>query len=132
MMKHVDFQKKIFLVRQCFFSVMHILLQLCIKVFTAIIFFPTDIHNDDTWYMRKQGNLIAYYYRFSYTNDLSPCIIKQPCYLRHRILHLLLFSFSSPVIKPFSKKNTKVINVDAIILSNKHETFILTNKNCAK
>lgn len=39
MMKHVDFQKKIFLVRQCFFSVMHILLQLCIKVFTAIIFF---------------------------------------------------------------------------------------------
>lgn len=59
-MKHVDFQKKIFLVRQC----MHILLQLCIKVFIAIIFFlPTDIHNDDTWYMRKQGNLIAYYYR---------------------------------------------------------------------
>lgn len=82
--------------------------------------------------MRKQGNLIAYYYRFSYTNDLSSCIIKQPCYLRHRILHLLLFSFSLPVIKPFSKKNTKVINVDAIILSNKHETFILTNKNCAK
>lgn len=120
------------LARQCFFSIMHILLQLCIKVFTAIIFFPTDIHNDDTWYMRKQGNLIAYYYRFSYTNDLSSCIIKQPCYLRHRILHLLLFSFSSSVIKPFSKKNTKVINVDAIILGNKHETFILTNKNCAK
>lgn len=114
MMKRADFIFIFFfwiffsLARQCFFSIMHILLQLCIKVFTAIIFFPTDIHNDDTWYMRKQGNLIAYYYRFSYTNDLSSYIIKQPCYLRHRILHLLLFSFSLPVIiKPFSKKTQK-------------------------
>lgn len=69
MMKRADFIFIFFfgfffsLARQCFFSIMHILLQLCIKVFTAIIFFPTDIHNDDTWYMRKQGNLIAYYYR---------------------------------------------------------------------
>lgn len=138
MMKRVDFI--LFFFFWIFFLWLdNVFSQLCISYYNCalkyllrLFFFSTDIHNDDTWYMRKQGNLIAYYYRFSYTNDLSSYIIKQPCYLRHRILHLLLFSFSSSVIKPFSKKNTKVINVDAIILSNKHETFILTNKNCAK
>lgn len=92
MMKRADFFS-----RQCF---LFFFSQWCIsyynnafKCFTAIIFFSTDMHNDGTWYIRKQGNLMADYHRYSYTNDLSSCIIKQPCYLRHGVVHLGCFYF---------------------------------------
>lgn len=57
------------------------------------------MHNDGTWYIRKQGNLMADYHRYSYTNDLSSCIIKQPCYLRHGIVFIFFAGY-----KPFLKK----------------------------
>lgn len=63
MMKRVDFLKKSFWFDNVFSQLCISYYNCALKYLLRLYFFPTDIHNDDTWYMRKQGNLIAYYYR---------------------------------------------------------------------